>query len=437
MSIDTPSTFRHRTHHGGVYIAVLGVSLLVMTIGLGGLLAVRAQAGTADDLRNTLRAQAASTAAVELARLFIHSNANWRSILTSGTWSAATTFAGGQIRWRVTDTSDANLADDASEPVTIEGMAELAGCTRLTSVDLQVHKNPLDALKSTLHAAGAMENNGILTSAGRGISTSATLTNKGNILGDAAALLVLGSGSISGTTTILNIAPAMPQDSVFDSYKARATTIAWGGGAGDWTLSWPLLSAAVNPSGSRTNADGIYAITIPANRVLYIEAYRIRGTLVIECEQKACVQLTKAISWEPHRTDLPTLLIRHATAIYAQDTLSPAIGMLSESALGVNLNPPDSPYEGVTNSTLTDSYPSRLCGLVHLIFPPASLGSTTVQIGNGASFRGTILCTGSVAIDASGASLTFDESLFADPPDGYYTGSMQIIPSTWKRVAAP
>lgn len=427
----------YRSHRGGIYIAVLGVCLLVMTLGLGGLLAVRAGAGTALDIRNTMRAQAASVAAVELARLAVATDASWRTTFTNATWSPPLTLGGAEVRWRLIDASDADLADDASEDVTIEGLAVIAGCTRVTAVGMRVRKLPLDVLATTLQAAGSLATSGILTTSGRGVSTAGTLTNNGLIRGDAAALLCLGSGSVTGTTTILSLAPAMPPSAVFDSYKSRATSIAWGGGAGDWTVTWPILSAALNPSGSGTNADGIYTITVPAARVLFLEPYRIRGTLVIECEEKACVQITKQLSWEAHRTDLPALLIRHTTATSTQDNLSPAVGTLSESALGVNLNPAGTPFNSVENATLTDSYPSRISGLIHVIFPAANLGGSSVLVGSGATLRGTLLCTGNITVPASGASLTFDESLYADPPEGYYTGSMQLIPGTWMQVAAP
>ena len=427
----------YKSHHGGIYVAVLGVCLLVMTLGLGGLLAARAHAGTALDIRSTLRVQAASMGAVELARLAVASDASWRTTFTSGSWSSPLTLGTAQIRWRLIDPADGNLADDASESIVVEGMATLAGCTRVTAVSLRPSKQPLDVLASTIHAAGSLENSGILTTSGRGVSTAGTLTNNGVIRGDASALLALGTGNVTGTTAILSLAPSMPPTAVFDTYKARATPIAWGGGIGDWAITWPLLSAGINPSGSGTNADGIYTITVPSSRVLYLELYRIRGTLVIECGDKACVQITKAISWEAHRTDLPTLLIRHTTATNTQDSISPAIGTLSESALGQNLNPIGSPFNRTENATLTDSYPSRIDGLVHVIFPSGNLGGSSVLIGNGASLRGTLLTTGIASIPASGAFLTFDEALFADPPDGYFTASMQIIPGTWMPVAAP
>ncbi|MCX5691812.1 MAG: hypothetical protein NTV94_18800 [Planctomycetota bacterium] len=426
----------YRSHHGGIYVAVLGVCLLVMTLGLGVLMATRARAGTAQDIRNTLRVQAASTAAVELARLAIASNPSWRTSLTNAIWSAPQALGTAEIRWRAFDwTLPAGTTPQSV--ITIEGLATLAGCTRVTAVSLQVRKQPLDVLSTTLHASGAIANAGILTTSGKGISTASTLTNNGLIRGDASALVSLGTGSITGTTTILSLAPAMPQVTIFDSYKARATMIAWGGGAGDWTINWPLLSAGINPSGTGTNADGIYTITVPAARVLSLELYRIRGTLVIECGDKACVQITKAIAWESHRTDLPTLLIRHTASSYAQDALSPAVGTLSESALGVNLNPRGSPFNNDENTTLTDSYPSRINGLVHVIFPAGNPGGSDVLIGNNATLHGTLLCTGAVTFPASGATLAFNDALYNDPPDGYYTGSMQIIPGTWMRVAAP
>lgn len=428
---------QHRTARGGIYIAVLGVTVIVMTLGLGGLLAARAHHGVAVDLRNTMRAQAASVAAVELARLSMAENPSWRTELTSGVWSAPVAFAGTMVSWRVSDPTDGNLADDRSEMVTVEGMASIAGSTQLTAVDLRAVKKPLEVLGFTVHAAGSMDNSGTLSSAGRGISTGGTLTNNGVIRGDASALLMLGTGSISGSTSILSLAPGMPAATVFESYKARATTIPWGGGTGDWAVTWPLLSEGVNPSASGTNSDGIYSISVPASKVLFLELYRIRGTLIIDCADKACVQITKAINWEPTRTDLPILLIRHLTSTYAQDQISPAVGTLSEATLGVNLNPTGSPYQGLANSTLTESYPSKLAGLIHVLFPVGNLGGSSVLVGANASMHGTLLSSGNITVASSGASLTFDDGLYADPPDGYYAGTMEVIRGSWRRIAAP
>jgi hypothetical protein len=263
------------------------------------------------------------------------------------------------------------------------------------------------------------------------------LTVTGTIAGKAEAASKSGTGSVKGGLTILSGAKPMPATSVFDAYVRMATVIPYpsSGSGTSGTLSYPLLSAAVNPAGA-ANAKGIYYISVPSTKALTIQTSRIRGTLLIDCADRATVILTSMICWDPELPELPILMIRHTGTGTANDTISPPAGTITEVL--DNLNPPSTPYNGNSNilPLVTDSYPSQLNGLIHVISPGGATGVSQVNIGGGASIKGMVIVDGNVT--ATDAIVQHDDNLYANPPIGYTTGPVMIpIPGTWRWEVLP
>lgn len=429
-----------RTAHGGVYVAVLGLGMLVTMMGVGGLLAVQSQGRAVNAVRDSAHAQLASRAAVDLACLAMRRNATWRESYKSGVWSSEQSFGRGTIQWRLIDEEDDDLANNDSDHVRVQGMATVGMSVRVTSMVVRAVKVPMDVLRTTVHSSDVLSAMNVVNTIGGPVSTNSTLERRATINGDAEALLFTNFSTINGTFTCPAPVKPMPDQSVFDLYKSRATTLPWAGSAGGtsvWTLTWPLLTAGINPTGGATNPEGIYAITVPANGKLVIEISRIKGTLVVQCGDNAVVEAVKPIFWEPHRTDLPALLIKHTTVSQVIDKIHPDPQIINEASIGANLNPPGTPYQGASNTTMLDTYPSQLNGLVHIMMPPLNLLASRVEVADTMNFTGTLLCEGRVHINAKGISLNFSPDLYANPPSGYYSIKMVPDPTTWRRDPAP
>ena len=98
--------------------------------------------------------------------------------------------------------------------------------------------------------------------------------------------------------------------------------------------------------------------------------------------------------------------------------------MLTEADAGTNLNPTGTPYEGSTDTTIDDRYPSEIRGVV---FVSGTLSTLKRAVFRGAVFADALDCRGTL-------SIRHDASLQRSPPVGFvdhYT--YELIPGTWKK----
>ena len=132
------------------------------------------------------------------------------------------------------------------------------------------------------------------------------------------------------------------------------------------------------------------------------------------------------VLFQPVRPDYPALIIDGDAVLQysSQGTV------LSEATTGVNFNPPGTPYNGYSDSDLSDTYPSEIQGLVHV--------TGQVQLQNTALIRGLLLCQSALVNDAvvcQQSQFIYTPSLFTFPPQGY-TSAVNMIPQSgsWQQV---
>ena len=433
---------RGRTRFGVSSIPVLGVSLLVATMGFTALLVVRGQSRMSMIQGDAAEARLLALSAIDLARLEIDSDPNWRTTYAGATWGNERAVAPGKFyAWKVVDyATGGSVTTDELASVRVVGKGRVGSGIQLQSVVLTAKITPLDVLRTTVHSNDNLHAGAPITTTGGPVSTNALLLRLATIIGKAEAASTLGWADVTGGLTCPAPLKTMPDPSVFDIYRNMATQLLWGGGAEDWTITWPLLSAGINPSGGSTNADGIYFISVPAGKTLILEMSRIKGSLVVECGDAASVRLREPVCWEPHRTDLPILLVKHLTNSLVDDRIEAGAGSIVETSVGANLNPPHTPYNGVSNSIIaaTDTYPSQLKGLIHVISPPPNIHGSRTRIGNGVTIIGTLVTDQRVrTVDDGTSNLTFSPTLYAAPPKGYYTVDMIPSPGSWRQEALP
>ncbi len=182
-----------------------------------------------------------------------------------------------------------------------------------------------------------------------------------------------------------------------------------------------LLSPAVNPFGS-TNAKGIYVINCAGNDVV-IGRSRIVGTLIfLNPGGNSAIQ--DSVCWEAAVYNYPALLTNNTLNIKMSST------GLSESSLGINLNPAGTPYPytgGVSNTTATESYPSRITGIVY--------SKNDLKFSATSSVTGVVMAANDIYVNATSLTLNYGSMYLNDPPPGFDAGtiSMKVAPGTWKR----
>lgn len=156
-------------------------------------------------------------------------------------------------------------------------------------------------------------------------------------------------------TSLLNLLPFYLDDLVMKESDAEPLT---------YVVHNQLLSPQNNPFTGVTNSSGIYVLNCGGKKI-HIRNTRIYGTLVVlnpgagsKIEGSVCWDPTVVLSTDPSVPNLPALVTDGPLEVSLEST------PLSESSVGVNFNPTGSPYAGVTDSDLLDTYPSQISGVL-------------------------------------------------------------------------
>jgi len=410
-----PSRFRR----GSVYLAVIGISAIVVTIAVGAILAGRVESWSVRASNDAAEARLYALSAVEMGRLWISQDDKWRSKRPNGVWAASQPFGKGTFTLEATDPVDGNVAGGWLHPVILKGTGIKGLARQKVRVTLNAVPVPLPALRYALHTAGQLhvDSGQKLIAFGATVSTNGSLRNDGVIVGSVEAASASSTGTITGTLTLGAPPKSFPDPNLAEMYAQRGTLISPGN-----TIDKQVLSPGVNPYGA-TNPDGVYVIR-SASSDLTIQNTRINGTLVVICPGHK-VTLVGQLLFEPYRADYPALIVKGDVVFQYTSPGTP----LSEAGLATNFNPPGAPYQGVTNTTITDSYPSEIRGLVHV--------TGSVLFSQSSKVRGAILCESAAPADAvrcnTTAEIVYDPNLYANPPEGYTQAvNMVVQQGSWQ-----
>lgn len=417
---------RHRRGFG--YVLVLGVALLVSTIGLSAIMVARIGSRSAAQNNDSEEASVLALSAAECAVCQLNADANWRSnpAYVNNVEVANRTLGRGTFSWKLVD-SDGSLSDDPNDTARLYGIGRVGKSVRVYSL-LLVPKGPaMDVVMSVLHTAGTFtvtQSNVTLTANGGPFSAKGSFARAGTINGNIEALSVNGSGTLNGTfTAVPSPGKSMPAPDIINYYLEKATPITYASlPGGDFTPG--LLTATFNPYGP-TNADGIYVLTLPASAQCKVQYSRIKATVIFICGSDAKLKFQSGVFWEPPRTDYPSILVQGTNA---QIELDSSIVPLLETVAGVNMNPPDTPYQGLSNSIVSaaDAYPSEFRGLIHLIG-----AGNQVKLRPNLKTRGVILSEAPLSVGDSAiptnATFYTHAALIANPPVGYMKPNKMVV----------
>ncbi len=118
-----------RLRRGGMYIAVLGASMLVVVMGLGALLAARTQFDSAKAGSDGVAAGWCAESAIELGLLYMRSNPDWRTKTGPGDWIVNQPVGVGTASLTVSEVSDAD-ADPVNNDWVLMGVGTVGDATR-------------------------------------------------------------------------------------------------------------------------------------------------------------------------------------------------------------------------------------------------------------------------------------------------------------------
>src|SRR5436190_20444385 len=136
-----------RGRRGMTYVAVLGTTLIVMTMGLAGLIAVRSQARTSNALNDAVDARLYALAGIEFARLQIAQNSNWRTAYSNGSWATSQAIGTGTQSVSVVN-PNGSLNHSLNDPVTITATDVKNSATHISQMTLVPQPVPCTCLNA-------------------------------------------------------------------------------------------------------------------------------------------------------------------------------------------------------------------------------------------------------------------------------------------------
>ena len=406
---------------GGIYVLVLGAATLLSVLALTSLAVLRVNLRTTVSAADTVAAREYARSGIEAVIGWTTTTPDWRDQYVAFASLMPMAFDRGHCDVDIYD-------EDGSSPLTTTSEQRV----RIISTG-DVYDGPtpagrwvyavyarqpgLPALATAAHAAGnVLVASGATAIAEDGpLSSSGQLRVAGTLRGDVQAAIIQMAGVLIGDQTILTAPLEMPAAGVFDIYKGAATTMNVAAVAG--TIDKRLISPNSNPFGS-LNANGLYRITHAGE--VTIRNSRIVGTLVVDVTGGTRLRIQEGVHWKPARPDYPALIIKGDLHLESDRDLS-------ELVVNVNLNPAATPFEGLSDASVDDTYGSAIHGLIHQV------GSTQkVYIRNTMHVEGCVLAEGTLEIQNQ-VHLMADPNLALNPPRRYRTTGLAVERGSWTR----
>jgi Carbohydrate binding domain len=212
---------------GGVYIAVLGSSLVIGLLGITALVGQRIQNRVVVASADIRQAQLNANSAVEMGLLIMKQESNWRTGRSSGPWFTARETGAGTCSLEVTDPIDGNLSNDPNDPVVVVGVGYRGDAQQRVQLTVEPQPQALSSLRSAIAAGSAIDMQGDTLRTDGLITANQVTATASQVYGDVEAVTVSGS-TFAGTTTQIDSAklPTMPNwSTVFDYYRQNGTEI--------------------------------------------------------------------------------------------------------------------------------------------------------------------------------------------------------------------
>lgn len=385
---------------GTAYLLVLVAVLVTVAIGVTGTMVHKSRRERLLRAWEIEHARQIAQAGLELSVAYMQADDSWRTLRGLGVWMDQEPLLDGVVTVTASD-PDGNATDDYDDQITLVSEGVFGSARQTVSATFTPVRVAMSSLSYGASAGDALGFNGTL-------NADVPIAANGN----ATALLssvrtpVYAGGTITGLTYTRSTFPNSgtrehPNTAtVFDWYVANGTAIPFASLPSS-RMENVVLGPNHNPYGA-TNPLGIYVINCGGSNIRFRNC-RIAATLVL-LNIGTSSAIEQSVNWSPPEPTMPALLAQGRIAIDLSGT------SLSEASQNVNFNPATAPYNGVSDSDRTDSYPSRVLGLVYASDDVTLRGTTAVS--------GPIIASDDVPISGT-VTLTFDSGYASNPPRGF------------------
>lgn len=395
--------------------------MLVSAIGLTSLTLVRVQARSEQAAIHASLARTYARSSIESAVAYTLAEPDWRNNYATLASYMPMKLDRGSCSILVTEVDGSTLIANADGAVLLKGTGVVGAWASPDAIyrwSVQAYHPPLDLLRTALHVNGNLSVTSTVAVEDGPLSTNATLANSGSIQGDVEAKSISNWGSILGQATS-NAATKQMTDRVWQYYRGRPGLVTLPAATIGSALEWVVLSPNSNPwEPAKTHADGLYRIQPSGD--LRIRDCRILGTLIVELNAGRKLYLENGVLWEPARADYPSLIVNGPVEMRLGSTLY--------ESNKTNFNPSSTPYEGVSDTDRSDTYPSVLKGVFHVVG-----SSSTLLVENQTRVQGVLICDGSATVRGTGP-FTADVNLMLSPPIMYRMRHLELETGTWQPV---
>lgn len=210
---------------GAVYVAVLGTSLLVVSIGLGSLAVARSRMAIATQERDGAHARQVADSALEGVLRRLAAGSAWRGHEGTDPWLAGEAIAGGLVSVWLEDPEDGDLGDDAGDPVRVRIRAEAGGAVRRLELIVDFHRRARVLEPRVAAMDGIRIRDALLSGEGELLTPASIDADNAEVYLDAVAPPEQGirGGTFHGLNRLEAVTGTMPTFGVLDT--------AWGSGA--------------------------------------------------------------------------------------------------------------------------------------------------------------------------------------------------------------
>lgn len=376
-----------RVRRGTAYLLVLVTVMVTVAIGASSVMVHRVRRVRLDRVGDIERARAVAQAGLELATAYIQSDSAWRVNRGLGTWMDQEAVLDGVVTVSASD-DDGSATDDPADRVWIESEGVVGSARQIVGAYFEPVPLAMDCLE---YASSTGDQTGFQGT----LNANAPVASNGSMGAMAATVRpdVYSGSSILGLTYTGTKYPSSGTrehpnaETALDWYIANGTTIAYTS-LPSARIRGVVLGPNHNPFGS-TNTRGIYVIDCGNNNITIRDA-RIEGTLVL-LNPGSSSKIDRSMNWKPADPALPALLVRGRITIELLAT------NLSEATIVANLNPVTAPYGGVWDADTSDTYSSRIEGLIYATDSFVIQSSTTilgqVVAGQDVTYSGTVSIT--------------------------------------------